>query len=95
MNKIYEIFEYISNCRRNHKNTYLCANQTNKKLYDVTREEFLTIADSYYTEFESLKESSNFYDYEKSLSWAGAKPNFTKTDILIFWILASESCQMG
>jgi len=34
----------------------------------MTRAEFLSIADSYYTEFESLNESSNFYDYEKSLA---------------------------
>ena len=32
----------------------------------MTREEFLSIADSYYADFESLKNSSNFYDYEKS-----------------------------
>ena len=32
----------------------------------MSREEFLSIADSYYTDFESLKDSSNFYDYEKS-----------------------------
>jgi len=32
----------------------------------MTREEFLSIADSYYADFESLKDSSNFYDYEKS-----------------------------
>jgi len=32
----------------------------------MSREEFLSIADSYYSDFESLKDSSNFYDYEKS-----------------------------
>jgi hypothetical protein len=32
----------------------------------MSREEFLSIADSYYAEFESLKGSPNFYDYEKS-----------------------------
>jgi len=32
------------------------------------KEEFLSIAEGYYAEFESLTESSNFYDYEKSLS---------------------------
>jgi hypothetical protein len=34
--------------------------------YIMNREEFLSIADSYYTDFEALNESSNFYDYEKS-----------------------------
>ena len=34
----------------------------------MSREEFLSIAESYYSEFESLKVSSNFYDYEKSLA---------------------------
>jgi len=33
----------------------------------MTREEFLSIADSYYSDFEALKEQPNFYDYEKSL----------------------------
>ena len=33
----------------------------------MNKEEFLSIAEGYYPEFESLKESSNFYDYEKSL----------------------------
>ena len=33
----------------------------------MTREEFLSIAESYYSEFENLKESPTFYDYEKSL----------------------------
>jgi hypothetical protein len=33
----------------------------------MTKEEFLSIADGYYAEFESLKDSPNFYDYEKSL----------------------------
>jgi len=33
----------------------------------MSKEEFLSIAEGYYAEFESLKESSNFYDYEKSL----------------------------
>ena len=32
----------------------------------MSREEFLSIADSYYTDFETLNGSSNFYDYEKS-----------------------------
>jgi hypothetical protein len=32
----------------------------------MSREEFLSIADSYYTDFESLKDSDNFYDYEKN-----------------------------
>ena len=41
--------------------------QINKKVYDMSKEEFLSIAESYYSEFESIKESSNFYDYEKSL----------------------------
>jgi hypothetical protein len=36
------------------------------KLTDMTREEFLSIADSYYADFESLNDSPNFYDYEKS-----------------------------
>ena len=34
----------------------------------MSKEEFLSIAESYYSEFESLKVSSNFYDYEKSLA---------------------------
>ena len=34
----------------------------------MSKEEYLSIAESYYTEFESLKASSNFYDYEKSLA---------------------------
>ena len=34
----------------------------------MSKEEFLSIVEGYYSEFESLKESSNFYDYEKSLS---------------------------
>ena len=33
----------------------------------MTKEEFLSIAEGYYAEFESLKESTDFYDYEKSL----------------------------
>jgi hypothetical protein len=52
--------------RKVSKNLYLCANQTNKKLCDMSKEEFLSIAEGYYADFESLKESSNFYDYEKS-----------------------------
>ena len=32
----------------------------------MSREEFLSIADSYYADFESLKDAPNFYDYEKS-----------------------------
>ena len=34
---------------------------------DMTRDKFLSIADGYYSEFEALKDASNFYDYEKSL----------------------------
>jgi len=34
----------------------------------MSKEEFLTIVESYYAEFEALKESPNFYDYEKSLA---------------------------
>jgi len=34
----------------------------------MSKEEFLSIAEGYYAEFESLKSSSNFYDYEKSLA---------------------------
>ena len=49
-------------------NVYLCVNQTIKRLFIMSREEFLSIADSYYAEFESLKESSTLYDYEKSLA---------------------------
>jgi len=33
----------------------------------MTKEEFLLIAESHYAEFEVLKESPTFYDYEKSL----------------------------
>ena len=33
----------------------------------MTREEFLSIVDSYYADFEALNESTNFYDYEKSV----------------------------
>jgi len=33
----------------------------------MTKEEFLSIAESHYAEFECLKESPTFYDYEKSL----------------------------
>ena len=58
----------ISNCRKRVKNVYLCANQTNKKEYEMNKEEFLSIAEGYYAEFESLTESLSFYDYEKSLS---------------------------
>jgi hypothetical protein len=32
----------------------------------MNKEEFLSIAESYYSEFESLKDSPNFYDYEKN-----------------------------
>jgi len=32
----------------------------------MSREDFLSIAESYYSEFEALNESPNFYDYEKS-----------------------------
>ena len=31
----------------------------------MTKEEFLSVAEGYYAEFESLKDSSDFYDYEK------------------------------
>ena len=34
----------------------------------MSKEEFLSLAESYYAEFETLKESPNFYDYEKSLA---------------------------
>jgi len=34
----------------------------------MSKEEFLSIAESYYSEFEALNASSNFYDYEKSLA---------------------------
>ena len=34
----------------------------------MSKEEFLSIAEGYYAEFESLKESPTFYDYEKSFS---------------------------
>jgi hypothetical protein len=37
-----------------------------KPIFDMSKEEFLSVADSYYTEFETLKGSPNFYDYEKS-----------------------------
>jgi hypothetical protein len=33
----------------------------------MTKEEFLSIAEVYYAEFEALKECSDFYDYEKSI----------------------------
>jgi len=33
----------------------------------MTKEDFLSIAEGYYAEFESLNESPTFYDYEKSL----------------------------
>ena len=33
----------------------------------MTKEEFLLIAESHYAEFEGLKGSPTFYDYEKSL----------------------------
>ena len=32
----------------------------------MTREEFSSIADSYYADFESLKDFPDFYDYEKN-----------------------------
>jgi hypothetical protein len=32
----------------------------------MSKEEFLSIAESHYTEFESLAESPTFYDYEKN-----------------------------
>jgi len=31
----------------------------------MTKEEFLSIAEGYYAEYEALKEEGNFYDYEK------------------------------
>jgi hypothetical protein len=31
----------------------------------MKKEEFLSIAEKYYQEYESLKSASNFYDYEK------------------------------
>jgi len=34
----------------------------------MTKEAFLSIAENYYSEFESLKGSSSLYDYEKSLA---------------------------
>jgi hypothetical protein len=37
------------------------------KITDMSKEEYLSIAESYYAEFESLKKLPNFYDYEKSL----------------------------
>jgi len=43
---------------------YFCANQKNSTM---TKEEFLSVAEGYYTEFESLKDISNFMDYEKSI----------------------------
>jgi hypothetical protein len=33
----------------------------------MTKEEFVSIAESYYDEFEGLKANPNFYDYEKAL----------------------------
>ena len=33
----------------------------------MSKEAFLSISESYYPEFESLNESPDFYDYEKSL----------------------------
>ena len=33
----------------------------------MTKEEYLSIAEGYYAEFESLKELPTLYDYEKSL----------------------------
>jgi len=33
----------------------------------MTKEDFLSIAEGYYAEYEALKEEGNFYDYEKSL----------------------------
>jgi len=33
----------------------------------MTREDFLSIAEGYYVEYESLKESSNLYDYENTI----------------------------
>jgi len=34
----------------------------------MSKEEFLSIAETYYSEFESIKDSSTLYDYEKSLA---------------------------
>jgi len=59
---------FFNSCLFLRNNVYLCVNQTLKKLFIMSREEFLSIADSYYAEFESLKESSTLYDYEKSLA---------------------------
>jgi hypothetical protein len=33
----------------------------------MTKEEFVSIAEGYYEEFENLKTNPNFYDYEKAL----------------------------
>ena len=33
----------------------------------MTKEEFLSLAESYYAEIDTLTESPTFYDYEKSL----------------------------
>jgi len=33
----------------------------------MSREEFLSITEGYYSEFESLKASPDFYDYEKGI----------------------------
>jgi hypothetical protein len=57
----------ISNCRSILKNIYLCAFQNIKKINIMTREEFLSLADSYYSDFESLKDEPTFYEYEKKL----------------------------
>ena len=33
----------------------------------MEKEEFLAIAESYYEEFKTLPQATNFYDYEKSI----------------------------
>jgi hypothetical protein len=61
-------FGCISNCRKFPKNLYLCVfHQNNIKIYAMTKENFMSLAESYYAEVESLKDSPTFYDYEKSL----------------------------
>ena len=46
-----------------HPNYYL---YTNKFVTVMNKEEFLSVAENYYQEYESLKQASNFYEYEKS-----------------------------
>jgi len=33
----------------------------------MTKEEYMSLADSYYAEIDALNDSPSFYDYEKSL----------------------------